>query len=169
MWDLTVAQPQQPTWRARRNLSVHSLVQEWADGQGDDPWRGIAAQVRQSAIAYVEHDAILPTEVDAWVTVVVPPIWTWHTPDLISGEFMVVATTADPQPYHSTNNADALQLIGCRKDGVAIDEKNRCETHLFTIGNAEKFDLDLFALSDFFLFSAGGDDCVHSDFPSYKW
>ena len=69
----------------------------------------------------------------------------------------------------AANNADALQLVGCRKDGVAIDEKNRREMHLFTIGNAEKFDLDLFALSDFFLFSAGGDDCVRSDFPSYKW
>ena len=91
-------------------MSVHSLVQEWADGQGDDPWRGIAAQVRQPATTYVEHDAILPTEVDAWVTVVAPPVWAWHPPDLISGEFMVVATTTGPQPYRSTNNADALQV-----------------------------------------------------------
>ncbi len=71
--------------------------------------------------------------------------------------------------YDAANNADALQLVGCCEDGVAIDEENRRETHLFTIGNAEKFNLDFFALSDFFLFSAGGDDCVHNDFPSYKW
>ena len=91
-------------------MSVHSLVQEWVDGQGDDLWRGIAAQVRQPTITYVEHDAILPTEIDTWVTVVAPPVWTWRTPDLVSGEFMVVAATTDPQPHHATDNADAIQV-----------------------------------------------------------
>ena len=61
MWDLTATQPQLQTWRARCNLSVHSLVQTWIDGQGDDPSRGIAAQVCQPPITYVDHDAILST------------------------------------------------------------------------------------------------------------
>ena len=106
MSDRTTTQPQLQTWRARRNLSIHSMVQTWNE---DDPWRGIAAQVCQPPITYVDHDAILSTEIETWVTVVARPVWTWRTPDLVSGEFMVVVATTDPQPHYATDNADAIQ------------------------------------------------------------
>ena len=66
--------------------------------------------MQQSSPTYAQHEAILTTDVDQWINVVAPPVRTWHTDDLVSGEFMVAAATTNPQSHHAADYAEAVQV-----------------------------------------------------------
>ena len=110
MWDLTLQQPNRITWRAQRNLSVNTAVQKWVVDQRGDAWRGVTAQVQQPITTNSDYDAFLPLYVEQWVTVIAPPVWTWHTVDMLSGEFMVAAATTDAHAYHTRVHEEAVQV-----------------------------------------------------------
>ena len=58
----------------------------------------------------MQHEAILTTDIDQWITVVAPPVWTWHTDDLVSRDFMVVAATSHPQTHQATDYVEAVEV-----------------------------------------------------------
>lgn len=66
--------------------------------------------------AAADHHILQPrctatTDVDEWVTVIAPPVWTWHSVDMLSGEFMVAAATTDAHAYPTTNH-EAVVKVG---------------------------------------------------------
>src|SRR5262249_12293704 len=56
----------------------------------------------------------------------------------------------------------ALELVRRGQHSVAIDEENGGERHVSAVLGAEQLDVDLLALFDPFLLTAGCDYCVHS-------
>ena len=58
-----------------------------------------------------DHDALLQLDISQYITVRAPPLWVWHSPDMISGEYVVGAPTYNIL-HHDDNDCDGTTELG---------------------------------------------------------
>src|SRR4051794_23265056 len=62
---------------------------------------------------------------------------------------------------HSGRHRGVTQLVGCRQDGVAVDDQHRGQRHLVAHGSTEALHLDTLPLGDAGLLPTGLDHGIH--------
>ena len=57
-----------------------------------------------------DHDTLLELDVDQYITVITPPIWTWHSIDLVTGEYMIGVAPRGANYHDPADSEGAAQL-----------------------------------------------------------
>ena len=82
----------------------------WTLAHDNDPWRGITGVVQQPPSLKHDHGALLQLDINQYITFLTPPLWMWHSPDMISGEYAVGVATYHTNRYGLDNTDGAAQL-----------------------------------------------------------
>ena len=88
IWDLT--DPEATIVLAQRSITAHIDIYKWTRQHQADQWRGITVGHR--------------------VALVSPPFWLWRATDILSGEYVVVATTFNYILDNQYNDQDHATL-----------------------------------------------------------
>ena len=91
IWDIT--QPDATIVLTQRNRAVTTKIYDWVARHRDDPWRGLEAIVARDLNDPSAHEALLPTTIGQYITILGPPIWVWADTDLVNGGYALPATT----------------------------------------------------------------------------
>ena len=106
-----IAQPDATIVLTQRNRAVTTKNYDWVARHRDDPWRGLEAIVARDLNDPSAHEALLPTTIEQYITILCPPIWVWADYDLVNGGYDLPATTFNTHNLKQHNDHCLLGLV----------------------------------------------------------
>ena len=103
--------PTTQNWVTQRNRTPNHNICTWAQAQDNDQWRGIAAVARQSPTTNRTRDAMPALRGNQYVPSFTAPCRLWHTTYLLSGKYVVGASTCNLH-LHDHNDRDGSAQLG---------------------------------------------------------